>query len=182
MKCNKRQNVAETKPNKHQKVLETIVKNATQMWCSNPIHLRNPLQFLQLSSHCINDVFMEASQVHLAMSLDQRISGNEESERSFSLTKSNSNRKTKVTTIKDCSKRNGPSNMREKLIVEPATSQEVHIEPQLIVAKSSVIDHLNKSEPPPLAFYPKNRGKTQQPIIFSATQPPPLVPIARNFA
>lgn len=37
-------------------VVETIIKNATQMWIRSAVHLRNPLQFLQLCSHCIQDI------------------------------------------------------------------------------------------------------------------------------
>lgn len=49
------------------------------------------------------------------------------------------------------------------------------------LATPQSIEILNKnlSEPPPLAYYPKN-SKSQKPIIFSSTQPPPLVPIVRN--
>lgn len=36
-------------------VAEKIVESATQLWIKTPVHLRNPLQFLQLSSHCITD-------------------------------------------------------------------------------------------------------------------------------
>lgn len=178
MKCNKRLNSAETKPNKHQKVLETIVKNATQMWCSNPIHLRNPLQFLQLSSHCINDVYMEASQVHCATSMVQRISGGVDDERQYSLTKTSSNRKTKGSTIKDC-KKNYTVNACDG--VDGMPTEEAQVKSVPVTLNPSTVE-TTKSEPPPLAFYPKNRGKTQKPIMFSATEPPPLVPIARNFA
>lgn len=40
---------------KSELVTDTIISNATQLWIKTPVHLRNPLQFLQLSSHCIND-------------------------------------------------------------------------------------------------------------------------------
>lgn len=224
MKCNKRQQqlaANETiKPNKHQRVLETIVKNATQMWCSNPIHLRNPLQFLQLSSHCINDTFMEASQIHLAMDLsdthdvnqtnadtdDDGVNGDE---RIFNAVKSNTiNRKTKASAIKDFKKNSinesgiGSSidatttNVTDCIDARringhnDSVNSVIHIEAPAKTAMASNSNlnsneiNFNKSEPPPLAFYPKkNRGNLQTPIIFSATEPPPLVPIARfNFA
>lgn len=35
------------------------------------------------------------------------------------------------------------------------------------------------ADPPPLAFFPKNCKRSQKPIIFSATEPPPLVPIQK---
>lgn len=214
MKCNKRQQQQLTasdpiQPNKHQRVLETIVKNATQMWCSNPIHLRNPLQFLQLSSHCINDTFMEASQVQLTMessethansgaaAANDNTGGDVDYEHSFNLLKSNlANRKTKSSTIKktntDSNHMNATTHMVESVNLHQINSNNyVHIES--MSAKSSIVTsnsqfdgneiNFNKSEPPPLAFYPKNRGNIiQTPIIFSATEPPPLVPIARfNF-
>lgn len=40
---------------KNELFTETIISSATQLWIKTPVHLRNPLQFLQLSSHCIND-------------------------------------------------------------------------------------------------------------------------------
>lgn len=178
MKCKKRQQSGDIKPNKHQKALETIVENATQMWCSNPIHLRNPLQFLQLSSHCINDVYMEASQVHLEVFDEQRITRNDDDERQFHLSKVNSNRKHKTTVTKDF-KRLHANNIER---FDRISSNEVSIKSQSIVSKTVAVKTINKSEPPPLAFYPKMRGKTtQQPIIFSATEPPPLVPIASHM-
>lgn len=32
-----------------------IINDATQQWIRTPVHLRSPLHFLQLSSHCIDD-------------------------------------------------------------------------------------------------------------------------------
>ncbi|XP_055855908.1 uncharacterized protein LOC129919098 [Episyrphus balteatus] len=40
---------------RNEMVAEKIVESATQLWIKTPVHLRNPLQFLQLSSHCITD-------------------------------------------------------------------------------------------------------------------------------
>lgn len=211
MKCNKRQqqqsSASDTiKPNKRQRVLETIVKNATQMWCSNPIHLRNPLQFLQLSSHCINDTFMEASQVQLTIESSEAHINNcattapadnsdddMDYEQSFNSIKSNApNQKTKSSTIKDFKKSNGGSNNVDTAahMIEYVNLQQINSNncarvepsaPSMIVQSNSIGNEVNlhKSEPPPLAFYPKNRGNLRTPIIFSATEPPPLVPIAR---
>ncbi|XP_055637575.1 uncharacterized protein LOC129776151 isoform X2 [Toxorhynchites rutilus septentrionalis] len=45
-------------------VQETVINNAIQLWIKTSVHLRNPLQFLQLCSHCINDaMIMESLQV-----------------------------------------------------------------------------------------------------------------------
>ncbi|XP_055384349.1 uncharacterized protein LOC129614007 [Condylostylus longicornis] len=41
-------------------ISETVISRATQVWIKTPVHLRNPLVFLQLASHCINDtVYLE---------------------------------------------------------------------------------------------------------------------------
>lgn len=42
-------------PKKGQLIQDTIITSATQQWIRTPVHLRNPLQFLQVTSHCIND-------------------------------------------------------------------------------------------------------------------------------
>lgn len=172
MKCNKQKNITVKTPNKHQKMLETIIKNATQMWCADPIHLRNPLQFLQLSSHCINDAYMEASQVH-----STTFSEKSNDDRHFSVIKSNSNRKNKSATAKD-TKKHYAGNGSECTSTE--TIDDIQSEP--ILSRSSTVEMVNRTEPPPLAFFPKSRNTTHNPIIFSATEPPPLVPIKRNFA
>ncbi|XP_055543825.1 uncharacterized protein LOC129729338 [Wyeomyia smithii] len=59
-KRNKRtQSEKQSKPMKKiQQVQETVIGNATQMWIKTAVHLRNPLQFLQLCSHCINDAII----------------------------------------------------------------------------------------------------------------------------
>lgn len=231
MKCNKRQQqiaANETiKPNKHQRVLETIMKNATQMWCSNPIHLRNPLQFLILSSHCINDTFMEASQVQFAMELSETHENSAHTtatavaaaaaaaaavhddhhhddydERSFNSLKSGTtNRKIRTSTAKDFKKTSNMNAITSNQIAQCANvrqmngnnhdsyngSLNIESSTKTIISNSnSNVNEINfnKSEPPPLAFYPKNRRNIlQTPILFSTTEPPPLVPIARfNFA
>ncbi|XP_058822299.1 uncharacterized protein LOC131683909 [Topomyia yanbarensis] len=46
---------------KLQYVQETVISNATQLWIKTAVHLRNPLQFLQLCSHCINDAMIMES-------------------------------------------------------------------------------------------------------------------------
>lgn len=40
---------------KGQLIQDTIIQSATQLWIRTAVHLRNPLQFLQVTSHCIND-------------------------------------------------------------------------------------------------------------------------------
>lgn len=150
------------------------------MWCSDPIHLRNPLQFLQLSSHCINDVYMEASQVHLATSSEHKSnSGAHDDDRHFYLAKANTNRKNKTCTGKD-----GKKNYIALAYDDMGTNlidDDLAMKSTTIVSQSTAGKNINRSEPPPLAFFPKN-GNIQKPIMFSRSSPPPLVPITRNFA
>lgn len=187
MKCNKRQHSNEVKSNKQQKTLETIVKNATQMWCADPIHLRNPLQFLQLSSHCINDNSMEALIVHKTSTssaeYDNNVSG-AHSNFTRRYEKLNPLRKTKSFTIKE-GKKHGTVTSDHCTIDSVSligsgnrsTFESNQMEKSIPMAASKT-----SSDPPPLAFYPKNNGRHAKPIIFSSTEPPPLVPIAKNFA
>lgn len=181
MKCNKRQHSNEIKPNKHQKTLETIIKNTTQMWCADPIHLRNPLQFLQLSSHCINDNYMEASMVHKSITSSSSSSAPERDDlngRHFNAIKSNSMKKTKLIPAKEFRKQFTTTSERIDVTSADINSTSNHTKSIL-----NGNDKIKKSsDPPPLAFFPRSKGKPQKPIIFSATEPPPLVPIARNFA
>ncbi|XP_058453543.1 uncharacterized protein LOC131431702 [Malaya genurostris] len=63
-KRNKRAPGVERQPKpkrKVQQVQETVMNNATQLWIKTAVHLRNPLQFLQLCSHCINDAMITES-------------------------------------------------------------------------------------------------------------------------
>lgn len=46
--------------NRIEKHRGTIITDATEQWIRTPVHLRNPLQFLQLSSHCANDLLYTA--------------------------------------------------------------------------------------------------------------------------
>lgn len=45
---------------KSQVLSEAIIRNATEQWITQPIHLRSPLQFLQMVSHFITGTFLAA--------------------------------------------------------------------------------------------------------------------------
>lgn len=49
-------------PKKGQILQNTIITSATQQWIRTPVHLRNSLQFLQVTSHCINDALFVGSE------------------------------------------------------------------------------------------------------------------------
>lgn len=146
------------------------------MWCSDPIHLRNPLQFLQLSSHCINDVYMEASQAQLATSSEHKSNSGNDEDRHFSISRANSSRRNKACTVKDA-KKNYNAISHEDMDINLVED----ISTKACLSQATGMKAVSRSEPPPLAFFPKN-GNIQKPIIFSTTEPPPLVPIQRNFA
>lgn len=46
--------------NRNEKLRRTILADATEQWIRTPVHLRNPLQFLQLTSHCANELLYNA--------------------------------------------------------------------------------------------------------------------------
>lgn len=194
MKCNKRQHSNEIKTNKQQKTLETIVKNATQMWCADPIHLRNPLQFLQLSSHCINDNNMEALIVHKTTTssteYDNNLTGTH-SNFARRYEKLNAFRRTKSFTIKE-GKKHCPATSDHNISLIDGNQSNFGSNQMGKSIRTS--DHPSSTttntdtwnlcieppgptmvaDPPPLAFYPKTNGKHVKPIIFSSTEPPPL--------
>jgi hypothetical protein len=47
-----------TKQPKYVSEQENTVNSATQQWIRTAVHLRNPLQFLQMASHCITEEFL----------------------------------------------------------------------------------------------------------------------------
>lgn len=196
MKCNKRQHSNEIKTNKQQKTLETIVKNATQMWCADPIHLRNPLQFLQLSSHCINDNNMEALIVHktttLSTEYDTNLSGTH-SNFTRRYEKLNAFRRTKSFTTKEGKKHCTATSDHNVSLID---GNQSNFGSNQMEKSNRTTEHLSSTttntntntwnicidppgppivaDPPPLAFFPKTNGKHVKPIIFSSTEPPPL--------
>lgn len=179
MKCNKRQHCNEFKTNKQQKTLEKIVKNATQMWCADPIHLRNPLQFLQLSSHCINDNNMEALIVHKTATssteYDNNVSG-AHSNFSRRCEKLNAFKRTKSFTTKEgkrhCSVSSNHCPIGSVSLIDG--NESTFGSNQMGKSISTMAFGRTSNDPPPLAFYPKTNGKQVEPIIFSSTEPPPL--------
>lgn len=156
--------------------METIVRNATQMWCSDPIHLRNPLQFLQLCSHCVIDSYVENALLRISSQQNNcstsPIVGCRDEHMMPPVFKPTTLRKNKpIVTAKD------PS-------IYVTTDPSVDIRMMNDISCDTPImasNPLNKRlDPPPLAFFPKANGKMQRPIIISVTQPPPLVPIDRS--
>lgn len=161
-------------------MLETIIRNATQMWCADPIHLRNPLQFLQLCSHCVIDSYVENALL--------RISSQQNSQPTTSSRPVDEN-PTGLwpMTLKPSTPRKNKSNQitrdtRKCTATDPPSYIQALEDLQCDMPEVVNTESNKRLDPPPLAFYPKQmNGKVQRPIIISATQPPPLVPIERTF-
>lgn len=172
------------KPTKQQKVMETIIRNATQMWCADPIHLRNPLQFLQLCSHCVIDSYVEGALLRISSeqpcimaSTTSTIDNVANSQGTILLAKPTTPRKHRTVQVisKDAQKCSA-NEILTNVAVQQAADKQSDTTPTTEMNGS-----IKRSDPPPLAFYPKTNGKIQKPIIISATQPPPLIPIDRSF-
>lgn len=193
IKCSKRRRTA-PKPNKNQQVIDAIIKNATQIWIRTPIHLRNPLQFLQLSSHCISDAI---GQTHIDEPYLMRMnppSPTPTSNECDAKPQASTEHSLKAHSSDTIEKRNPDSAHSSTITSVDTCPALVKINYSNAAPSDSIVSHAPKnvplplcratgsgSDPPPLAFYPKNQRDQHKAIMFSATQPPPLVPIQRNF-
>ncbi|KAG4078943.1 hypothetical protein HA402_010895 [Bradysia odoriphaga] len=158
VKVNKRQKNPE--PPKQQKRNQQsrgyIINDVTQLWIRTPVHLRSPLYFLQLTSHCINDAIYYA---------------NLEDVRNKRKTMDDGVVATK-TNCRQLSKRDAPTAI---------TRSPVTVSTSLInvISNTTVVDATKNrfpSNPPPLVFFPKTKPierKTEYRL-----EPPPLVPIS----
>lgn len=156
VKVNKRQkNPEQPKQQKrNQQSRGYIINDVTQLWIRTPVHLRSPLYFLQLTSHCIND----------AIYYD-----NLEDIRNKRKTMDDDDVKAK-------------SNCRQitKREVSSASSNLVTVTSNIpnVISNSTIVDisksHFS-SNPPPLVFFPK--VKTVERKVEYRLEPPPLVPI-----
>lgn len=193
IRCSKRKRVTPPKPNKNQQVIDAIIKNATQIWIGTPIHLRNPMQFLQMSSHCISDAI---GQTHFDKTLLMRSNAASpissltiDSDAKFH--SSTGIEKLDIVNANETGIQDASHSFTDAVDPCPALIKintinipidESAASAALSVAAITKIDSSSStSNPPPLAFYPKNKRNAHNAIIFSATQPPPLVPIKRNF-
>lgn len=153
--------------NKRQHELDTIVRNATQMWIRTPVHLRNPLQFLQLASHCINvtphsEGFDDCTNTN-GGELSNATPSHSETFAEHSVSKMP---KLVATTS---------SSERHEIAWPVLTETTTHA---TTTTTASLSAQLRSTDPPPLVFFPKS--DRSKPILFSATEPPPLVPLRRR--
>ena len=141
-------------PQKKGLVQDSIIENATQLWIRTSVHLRNPLQFLQLCSHCINDILIIGSEGPKPNKSEQVTSSYCDTPSSYSALIQNMEIDQEIT-------------VQPTQLVQPAQPQQ-----QIIISRSS-------SSPPPLAYFPKG-GPTKVPILVSSRDPPPLIPFSKK--
>lgn len=158
-------------------VVDTIINNATQLWIRTAVHLRSPLQFLQLCSHCIQDINnfsgiiddgKSNSGITIASSTpNSSLTPNDHSS-SYSLTSSQQQYSIQ-TNIGGQS--NNPFNQYQSTQQFYSNSNN-NSNYQVQQIQSQIVQPTYKisSDPPPLAFFPKVRR-------IYRSEPPPLVPI-----
>lgn len=182
VKCNKSLKSGASKQksmNKSQLELDTIIRNATQMWIRTPVHLRSPLQFLQLASHCINDtVYYESRSDGKAAA-----GGGGDAAGASTMAANCGDRANRMAAAsgEGVCRTTGSllASKMPKLVRSESTAQSsVSAKPASTTAGEDASQPIT-SDPPPLAFFPR-KFKTRHAILFSATQPPPLVPIRRR--
>lgn len=185
---------------KFQHIRSEIIDDATQQWIRTPVHLRSPLHFLQLSSHCINDTVYYASLDEVdnqeaplvkAQTPAAQVVTQPQTTMPFS---SNSNEYSFPSVLSldhsysfDLNTAACMYELRddhfEAVDTMPTKSSTANTE---ATAASTNCDKPTNdapstarlsSDPPPLAFFPKVR-KVRGPIVAKVpSEPPPLVPI-----
>lgn len=183
-------------PKKGQQVLDTIIKNATQQWIRTPVHLRSPLQFLQLSSHCINDTIYYASLEDLKLMKKNQQQDNNCVKMYQKYSSDNSNLYTMapaatttatvqnnmefITTNSSIINQHHPPAQQIAQFPQRQknTAAEICINANECVNNNNFQQQtiiVKSSDPPPLAFFPK--VTVQRKVLSLSSEPPPLVPI-----
>lgn len=158
VKVNKRQkNPEQPKQQKrNQQSRGYIINDVTQLWIRTPVHLRSPLYFLQLTSHCINDAIYYASLEDI---------------RNKRKTMDDGDVKTK-SNCRQITKREVSTSSNSNLVTVSSNIPNV-------ISNSTILDasiNRHSSNPPPLVFFPKL--KTVERKVEYRLEPPPLVPIS----
>lgn len=154
---------------KNQILSEAIIRNATEQWITQPIHLRSPLQFLQMATHFITPPF-------LASVLRVEGGGGDEGEEVEEVEKDGLETVGMVVEAQEAVRNEtmGEEGMNNIIICHPPPPA-----PVIITAR----------EPPPLAFLPQVMDKARETVemlrkrkmtVRSPEEPPPLAPIIRN--
>lgn len=186
-------------PNKCQQVRGAIINDATQLWIRTPVHLRSPLHFLQLSSHCINDTIYYASLEDLKSTKNDDIQLNKIASihQKPEFDTSTITYSTNISIDKTSNNGNQCLYMNGQRYEVIATSMPTTIKTPNSLKLNDDINLQNSakfqniilssngslngptirlsSDPPPLAFFPKAKMVKREKGYGS--EPPPLVPI-----
>lgn len=149
----RKKTVTNLTPKKTKLVIDTIIKNATEMWIRNPVHLRNPLQFLQLCSHCIQDV-------NTFSGLNDGRPG-----QAPKPIPAQSKQNSYLMKIINPAEKSDQQQYSMITVNEPVTNTN----------NGLIALQINSVDPPPLAFFPKVRKIVS--VQNRNSEPPPLVRI-----
>lgn len=155
VKVNKRQkNPEQPKQQKrNQQSRGYIINDVTQLWIRTPVHLRSPLYFLQLTSHCINDAIYYANLEDIRNKRKTMDDGDVKAK----LSSRQFTKRETSTSVGSHSSNNVPNVITSSTIVDPSKNRY-------------------SSNPPPLVFFPKVKPVERK--IEFRLEPPPLVPIS----
>lgn len=163
-----------------------IITDATAQWIRTPVHLRNPLHFLQLCSHCINDTMYYTSLEDMkVMSRSEKISPPLTSLDTFTehFTSVDAMQSSCVTK----SLQHSTHQIVQTAVISSDQTQVDFSANTLATTNVTMADVLNslpfhiitQTDPPPLAFFPKVKRVSARRPQFSK-EPPPLVPIRQS--
>lgn len=130
------------KPSKCNLIADTILKTATQQWIKTPVHLRNPLQFLQATSHCINDTMYLST-----LSEVSQPSSSSNLESNSSMYSYNSGDNLNLENDQHYSSTTQNLQSRERPVIQECITYSATEPPPLVYFKSKTY---SSNEPPPL--------------------------------
>lgn len=153
-----------------------IITDATAQWIRTPVHLRNPLHFLQLCSHCINDTMYYSSLADMkVMSRCEKVPSPLTSLDTF----------TEHFTSVDATQSSYvakpvPHSTHQIIQTAVISSDQTQVDFSTnAIATTNIFHIVTPSDPPPLAFFPKVKRVSGRRPQFSS-EPPPLVPIRQS--
>lgn len=154
-------------------VIETIINNATQLWIRTAVHLRNPLQFLQLCCHCIQDpkIFQSTEDPKAQIKHNYALPVSNRIETTTNYIQIIENQLVDDNFLLQHFQTYQSGNLH----ITPTTHEAIQINANLLTDNQPIAI---SSEPPPLAYFPKAKIAA---IKQTNSEPPPLVPIRSRF-
>lgn len=161
---------------KEEQFLDSMIKKATENWIRTQVHLRNPLQFLQLAGQCINNTILLAK-TELGDTPIETICHNEQAT-SYSTNLYLGNESNNYYHDTSNSMSDLISNvMGDTTSIQSTSIGSTHhniIQNTIQSTHNAIVG--NNLEPPPLVYFPKIQRKRVI-VTNSNSEPPPLVPI-----